>query len=52
MHLMKQFQKGDIGEVFKFVTPNVGLKKMFAIFSKIPQFKDFFRLNFGLKDLF
>ena len=45
-----------MGEVLKFVTPDGGLRKkrkaIFVFFAKIIQFPDFFKLNFGLKDLF
>ena len=45
-----------MGEVLKFVTADVGLRKKsqinFAYFAKITQFYDLFRLNFGLNDLF
>ena len=42
-----------MGEVLKFMTPYGGLRKknlkIFAFFAKITQFKNIFRLNFGLK---
>ena len=57
MYLMKNFQKGGMGEVLKFVTLEGGLKKkckkIFAFFlQKWLNFKTFFWLSFGLKDLF
>ena len=46
-----------MGEVLKFVTPHGGLRKktlnkLLRFFAKIVHFKDLFRLDFGLKDLF
>ena len=42
MHLMKNFQKGDINDVLKFVTSSgvseKNAKKMFVFFAKITQF--------------
>ena len=56
MHLIKNFQNGGMGEVLKLVTLDGGLRKkrkrIFAFFAKITQFKDFFRSNFRLKDVF
>ena len=45
MYLMKNFQKGGMVEVLKFVTLDGGL-------SKKTEFLDLFWLHFGLKDLF
>ena len=57
MYLMKNFQKGGMGDGLKFVTLDGGLrkknaKKIFAFFVKMTQFSDLFWLSFGLNDLF
>ena len=44
-----------MSEVLKFVIPDGSLRNknfFFALFAKTTQFKDLFRLNFGLKDVF
>ena len=53
MYVMKNFQKGGMGEVLKFVTLNGGLRKKtqktFAFLAKMTQFSDLFLVKFRFK---